>query len=90
MYRIYKIGDGVSAWTRATTTDRALLTITGWGHQICEFQEITLNNVSESSIIDFKLYRKDNAGNPATLYFKGFDVHFEFEKLGTPTEYTTH
>lgn len=90
-YRISKIGNGIGAWTRLTTVDRAALTLSGsWGHQICEFKDLPLNNVSESSIIDFKLFRKDNAGNPATLYMKMFDVHFEFEKLGTTTEYPTH
>lgn len=91
LYRISRIGGQASQWTYITATAKAALTYAGiMTHQICEFQEIPLVNVSESSWIDFKMYRKDNTGLPATLYVKGFDIHFEFNKLGTPNEYPEH
>lgn len=91
MYRIHKIGGTSGAWKRLRYSTRAMLTFTTAPfHQVCEFPNIALNNVSESSIIDFKLYRYDSAGNPATMYYKSFDVHFEIDKLGSNTEYPSH
>jgi hypothetical protein len=90
-YRIHKLGGRSGNWTRLKPTARAQLTFTSAPfHNICEFPDITLNNVSESSFIEFKLYRYDSGGNPATLYFKGFDVHFEYDKIGTVDEYPSH
>lgn len=91
MYRIRTIGGGQSAWARLTPDDKTEFTYTsGAFHQICEFPYITLNNIAESSYIDFKLFRKDAAGLPATLLMLGFDCHFNVCKLGSPEEYPTH
>lgn len=89
-YRLHDIGGRSGRWTRIIPTTRSVLTYTGtMFHNICEFPDITLTNINESSFIEFKLYRYDGAGNPATLYMKGFDVHFEISKLGTLDEYPT-
>ncbi len=89
-YRICNIGQPCTDWEYLTLVSRAKLSVPTWGHQIAEFQEIELDHVYESSFILYKLYRKDNAGNPATLRMLGFDTHFEFDKLGTPEEYPSH
>ena len=91
MYRIRTIGGGQSAWVRLTPNDKTEFAYTsGAFHQVCEFPYIALSNITESSYLDFKLYRKDAAGLPATIRFLGFDVHFEIEKLGTSDEYPNH
>lgn len=59
----------------------------GAAHQICEFGDITLNNITESSYIDIKLFRKDAAGLPATVWLLGFDIHIPVISLGSPNEY---
>lgn len=90
-YRIHKIGEKSNNWVRIIPTERASMTFTSAPfHQICEFSDIPLVNVSESSLIDFKMFRKDAAGLPATLWFKTFDVHFEIGSLGSPDEYPSH
>lgn len=53
-------------------------------------QTLNLNNINESTYIDFKLFRKDAAGNPATVWMLGFDVHFALDKFGTPDEFPSH
>lgn len=91
MYRIVELGDKAGSWKRLTPSDRAELTFTSAPfHQICEFPAITLNNINESSYLNFKLYRKDAAGNPATVWLLGFDVHFEISRFGTPDEFPSH
>lgn len=91
MYRICELGDKKSAWVRITPNDRTEFTFSSAPfHQVCEFPSITLNNINESTYIDFKLFRKDGGGNPATLWLKGFDVHFEMNRIGTEDEFPTH
>ena len=91
MYRIVELGDKTGAWTRITPADRAEFTFTSAPfHNICEFPPIALNNINESTYLNFKLYRKDAAGNPATLWMLGFDVHFELNRIGTSDEFPPH
>jgi hypothetical protein len=91
MYRIRELGDKAGSWVRLTPSDRAEFTFTSAPfHNICEFPAILLNNINESTYIDFKLFRKDAAGNPATVWMLGFDVHFELNKLGTFDEFPSH
>ena len=79
------------AWIRMIPSKRAQLTYTsGAFHQICEFGDITLNNITESSYLDIKFYRKDGTGLPATVWMLGFDLHIPLISLGTPNEYPSH
>lgn len=91
MYRIRELGDKAGSWVRLTPSDRAEFTFTSAPfHNVCEFPAILLNNINESTYLDFKLFRKDAAGNPATVWMLGFDVHFEIHSFGTPDEFPTH
>lgn len=88
-YRIQKNGQGITTdWvtvTSSTLTNNVFPFIVGGVNQITRLASIDLSDTGISSTIQIRFARTDsNTGNISAIFM---DAHFEFDNLGSNTEY---
>jgi len=84
-YRWINMGDTVTDFIRIEATDCTLLPYTAGTntHQLAAFPTLDGTGLTRSSILDIKLFRKEDVGYNGTILVKDFDIHFELVDPGS-------
>lgn len=84
-YRWTDMGEGPSATFTRIETTYCTYFMCGAGkcHQLALFPAISGSGHTESSILDIKLFRKEDVGKNGDIEVKAVDFHFEIDKPGS-------
>jgi len=81
-YRLQPLGTNiVTDWTFSGAATNFYTYTSGTIHQLASLPHISMTNMSESSIIDWKIFRDGSSGT-GDIELKEFDIHYQ---IGKPT-----
>jgi hypothetical protein len=81
------MGETVGSYTRIETTVCTYYAYSsGDLHQLAIFPAISGTGLTESSVLDIILFRKEDVGLNGDIEVKDFDIHYELDKPGSDSQ----